>query len=223
MLLAEDLLLLLTDDDTGKLKIGGTEADAALGGATLVELTLQMRVALVDGRLRVMNADPTADEVLDDALRILGEHAGKKPSKAVPPLGKKLRPRLYERLVDRGVLRIEEGKILGLFPTKSWPAQEVAHEAELRDLIEHAVVRRADPDARTAALVSLLHALRATRKVVDPKQHGLRRKEVDDRAKEIAEGDWGSAAVRKVIDEMMAAVMAATTAATIAATAGSGG
>ena len=54
MLLAEDLLLLLTDDDNGKLTASSTEVDVALGGALLVELTLRQRVdvAAPDERVR---------------------------------------------------------------------------------------------------------------------------------------------------------------------------
>jgi len=50
---------------------------------------------------------------------------------------------------------------------------------------------------------------------------GLSRRELRARAAAIAEGNWASEAVRKAIEEMMAAVIAAITAATIAATAGS--
>ena len=42
------------------------------------------------------------------------------------------------------------------------------------------------------------------------------------RAEKIAEGNWASQAVRKAIEEMMAAVLTATTAATIATTASAG-
>ena len=54
MLLAEDLLLLLTNDDTGKLAASSTEVDVALGGALLVELTLMQRVDVAgpDERVR---------------------------------------------------------------------------------------------------------------------------------------------------------------------------
>jgi hypothetical protein len=38
MLLAEDLLLLLTNDTTGRLAVPGGPADAGLGGAVLAEL-----------------------------------------------------------------------------------------------------------------------------------------------------------------------------------------
>ncbi len=40
MLIAEDLLLLLTDDASGRLAVPPAQADAALGGANLVELAL---------------------------------------------------------------------------------------------------------------------------------------------------------------------------------------
>lgn len=38
MLIAEDLLLLLTDDRTGKLLAPSTPVDIALGGAVMIEL-----------------------------------------------------------------------------------------------------------------------------------------------------------------------------------------
>ncbi len=44
MLIAEDLLLLLTDDSTGKLAVSSTLVDIALGGALLVEITISEHV-----------------------------------------------------------------------------------------------------------------------------------------------------------------------------------
>ena len=44
MLLAEDLLLLVTDGASGRLSVPGVQADAGLGGANLVELTLLGKV-----------------------------------------------------------------------------------------------------------------------------------------------------------------------------------
>jgi Golgi phosphoprotein 3 GPP34 len=68
------------------------------------------------------------------------------------------------------------------------------------------------PDTRTAALIALVHALRCQDKIVDPRQHGLSKRELRARAKEIAEGNWASEAVRKAIEEMMAAVVIVVTA-----------
>jgi len=46
MLLAEDLLLLVTDDTSGQLSAPAVQADDVLGGANLVELTLLNKVDL---------------------------------------------------------------------------------------------------------------------------------------------------------------------------------
>lgn len=229
MLVAEDLLLLLTDDDTGKLTVSASEADIALGGATLVELTLMDRVDLTTdadpgkpGRLVVRDKSPTGDAVLDTALRTVGDRAGKKPSAVITPLSKNLRDLLYARLVEQGILRSAHGKILGIFPTRSWPTAQGQHETDVRRHVTQALVQGTTPDVRTAALISLLHALKSVRKVVDPREHGVRKQDLDARAKQIAEDSWGSQAVRRAIDEMMAAVMVATTVATTAAMTSSG-
>jgi hypothetical protein len=222
MLLAEDLLLLLTDDETGKLVVSGSEADIALGGAQLVELSMSGHVDLDDRkRLVVRDSTPTGDDLLDRALATITDREGKKPSSVIGPLGKKLRDALYERLTSAGVLRAEEGRVLGVFPAKRWPAASAEHEAAVRRGMTSALVQGTTPEPRDAALISLLHALRSTHKVVDPKQHDLKRKELDRRAKDIAEGDWASKAVRQAVDEMMAAVTVAVSAATVATTAGS--
>lgn len=227
MLLAEDLLLLVTDDSSGRLLVPGAQVDAALGGANLVELTLMRKVGLSagddegrPGRLVVRDPSPAGDDILDTALQIVAAHQGKKPSAVIGPLGKNLRRMLYDRLAGRGVVRAEQGKILGLFLAHRWPAADADHEAEVRRLITEALVRQAAADARTAALIALLHALKYEHKIVDPRPYGLSRRQLSARAEQIAAGDWASEAVRKVIDEMIAAVVAATVAATTAATAG---
>jgi hypothetical protein len=217
MLLAEDLLLLLTDDETGRLLVAGQYVDVALAGAQLVQLGLERRVDVDDRkRLVVLDPSPAGDPLLDDALAVVRQRAGKKPSAVLGALGKGLRGQLYARLAAAGVLRSEPGKVLGLFPRTSWPTASAEHETVVRRGLEGLLVHGLTPDPHSAALVALLHALRATHKVVDPKKHDLKRRELDRRAKEIAEGSWGSKAVREAIDAMLAAVMVAVTASTSA-------
>ena len=71
MLIAEDLLLLLTNDEMGKLAASPSEVDVALGGALLVELTLMQRVDLAGpseqvrkGHLVVRDASATSTRCL---------------------------------------------------------------------------------------------------------------------------------------------------------------
>ena len=227
MLIAEDLLLLLTNDDTGRLASSKTEVDVALGGALLVDLTLMGRVDVAgpgepvrEGRLVVRDPSPTGDAVLDGALATIGEKEGKKPQSAVARLGKGVRAKLYARLVESGLVRAETGRVLGIFPTDRWPAEDANHESSVRAGIASALRAGSTSDARTGALISVLLALRAVHKVMEPASVGLSRQEMKASAKRISQGDWAAKAVRQAIDSTNAAIIAATSS---AAAAGGGG
>ena len=222
MMLAEDLLLLLTDDDTGKLAASGTEVDMALGGALLIELALTGRVDVAgpddrvrEGRLVVRDPGPTGNGLLDEALATVAQKEGKKPQSVVARLGKGARVRLYERLAEGGILRAAEGRVLGIFPTHRWPAENTAHEASVRAGIVTALRNGTTTDPRTGGLISLLLALSAVHKAVEPSSVGLSKREMNANAKRIAEGDWAAKAVRAAIDSMSAAVIAAPSSATV--------
>jgi hypothetical protein len=212
----------VTNDDTGKLAASGTQVDVALGGALLVELALTERVDVAgpdervrEGRLVVRDPSPTGDDLLDGALSAVGQKEGKKPQSVVAPLGKRTRVRLYERLAEGGLLRAEEGRVLGIFPSHRWPSEDAAHEASVRAGLVTALRNGVSTDARTGALISLLLALKAVHKAVDPGSVGLSRREMNASATRIAEGDWAAKAVRQAIDSMNAAVIAATSSAVV--------
>ena len=220
MLLAEDLLLLVTDDTSGRLSAPVAQVDAGLGGANLVELTLLNKVDLSGERDqgkpgRIIVRDPSAmgDEVLDAALGILITRQGSKPSAVIRPLSKSLRQRLYQRLAGSGMIRPERGRTLGIFPARTWPAHDARHEEQVRQLVTQALVQQTAPDARTAALIALVHALRCEHKIIDPRPCQLSRRQLRARAEEVAMDSWASEAVRKVISEMVAATAAAAAAA----------
>lgn len=127
MLIAEDLLLLLYDDESGKPIAGNPGLDYALAGAVVIELTLLGKVDVAGdgdtvkpGRLKVLDTTPTGDAVLDERLAILAQKAGAKPKDLMGKLSKKLRDQLLVRLAERGVLEADKGKVLGLFPVTRW-------------------------------------------------------------------------------------------------------
>ncbi len=223
MLIAEDLLLLLTDDASGRLAVPAAQADAALGGANLIELALMNRVDVTgEGdagkprRIVVRDPSPAGDEVLDAALQKIIAHQGRKPASVIRPLGKDLRHQLYERLAAAGVIRAGQGRILGVIPAHRWPALDASHEEQVREWLAGALSGQGPVEPRTGALIALLHALKCEPKIIDPQRCGLSRRELRARAGQIAAGDWAAEAVRKAIEEMIAAVVAATTAAAAA-------
>ncbi|WP_053202173.1 GOLPH3/VPS74 family protein [Jiangella muralis] len=224
MLIAEDLLLLAYDDETGKPVIDGTRLAYGLAGALLLELSVLGKVSVAGpgeavkrDRLVVRDTTPAGDDVLDHALAELADDEGKKPKNVLGSLRKGLRDRLLNRLAGRGLLRQESGTVLGIFPTTRWPAADASHEAAVRQRLHDVLITGLAPDPRTAALVSLLLAVDGLRKVVPSED----RRAVKRRAQEIAEGDWAADAVKKAVQEVQAAVTGAILAASSAGAAGS--
>jgi hypothetical protein len=223
VLIAEDLLLLVTENSTGKPVVGSTELEHALAGAVLLELAMAGRVDVEEsrglgrkGRLVVVDSSWTHDPILDEALRRIGDKPGRKPDAVVTFLRKGLRDRLYARLAEQGILRLDRHKVIGLFPQTRWPAVDSSHEERLRRALHDALVVGVDPRPSVAAVISLLYAIRAVHKVVGSREE---KKRVQVRAKEVSEGEWAAAAVRRAVDAVNAATIAAITAATAAASA----
>ncbi|MEZ0073730.1 GPP34 family phosphoprotein [Planotetraspora sp. GP83] len=214
--IAEEVLLLAYRDDTGKPQIGSTELDAALAGAIVAELAVNGRIDLDGKKLVVRDASPLGDDELDAALaRMAGESRDHKPEWWVGKLnGNKLRKRLLSRLADQGVLTEQETKVLGLFPSRRYPALDASVEQGIRQRVE-SVLAGAEPDERLAALVAVLNAAKLDRKAFP---HARK-----ERIKEIAEGEWAGAAVKKTIASVHAAVAAGVAAAVAAGAASSGG
>ncbi|SFP97182.1 Golgi phosphoprotein 3 (GPP34) [Amycolatopsis arida] len=222
MVIAEDLLLLAFDDDTGKPISGVSNLELSLAGALLIELAMLGRVGLAvegesvkKGRLVLRDSTPTGHPALDDALDKLGKLEGRKPQDAIRPLsGDDLSNRLLAGLADRGILRREQGRVLGIFPTTRWPAEESRHEEEVRAGLRRVLVDGGAPTEREAAMIALLSAMKLAGRVVDAPD----RKLVERRAKEIAEGNWVSDAMGKVTEEITTAVMVAVFVPTIVST-----
>ena len=219
-LLAEDLLLLLLDDDTGKPLVDGTALPRVLAGAVLLDLALAgvVEPATVDGdvkkgRLVLTNRTAPLDPILAHAVAQIRGSKPMKPERAVEKLDKNLREAVLGRIVERGWVHEAKGKLLGIFPTKTWPSVDASHERVVREKLWAVLVDGAAPDERTAALVSLLAAVDATPKVFpDAGKKPIRR-----RAKEIAEGEWAGIAVRRAVDAVNAAVIAAVVVPAVAA------
>ncbi|MET1133929.1 MAG: GPP34 family phosphoprotein [Aeromicrobium sp.] len=219
-LIAEDLLLLLLDDDSGKLT-GTSYPQPALGGALLIELAVTGAVEVEEktgiwksATVRAVPGAAPEDAVLRAGYDLVAEKE-RGAQDLVDRLGKGLKERLGDRLVDRGILERRDDKVLGLFPSTRWPAADTSHEQDLRLRLTAALVQGADPDDRTGALVALLSAIDKAHKVVD--HQGMSRRDVRKRAKQISEGAWAAKAVRDAIAASVAAI-AAVAASTAAAT-----
>ncbi|MGL5912446.1 MAG: GOLPH3/VPS74 family protein [Phycicoccus sp.] len=217
MLITEMLLLLLTDDESGKPVSSSstwTSVETALGGALLVDLADAGRLSFTEHRgkpiVHVADLRPTGIPILDTAHARLTEKSDEKAERAIGRIGKGAKEATYEMLAAKGLVRREDGRVLGLFPTTRWPLADAAAEAELRAELRAVLVGGARPTTRAAALASLLLALDQLGLVVDKAD----RKAAKARAKELADGDPAgdavAAAVKAARDTVMIAVVTAT-------------
>ncbi|PZE66730.1 GPP34 family phosphoprotein [Curtobacterium sp. MCPF17_018] len=203
---------LLQVEPDGRHALDGSTLDTGLAGAVLADLALRGVVSLQDGLVTVVNGAATGDPVLDGVVgSIAAAGAPRKAKWWVSRLGKRqLRDDVFAGLVERGVIRVEQGKVLGLFPTTKHPERDGAPEALLRSGIADVLAGRAGPTPFSAAVIGLLDATNTLRK-----QFGAVDK---DLVKEITSGTWASPAVKAVLEEIEAATMVVIMAGTIAAT-----
>lgn len=223
-LIAEDLLLLLLDDEKGTLA-QSDKIQPVLGGALLVELALAERIEVTEkahswstAKVQVIDGPAPDDPLLVAAIAQVDE----KPRSAqdlVNRLGKGTKERLLARLEERGLVHPVKGTVLGVFRRTTWPAADRTHEDAVRRLIQGPLVNGTSADARTSALISLLHAIGHAHKVVD--RGDVPAREIKARAKEIAEGDWAAKAVKDAVVAAQAAMAAAMVAISSGAAAGS--
>jgi hypothetical protein len=203
---------LLQVEPDGRHALDGSTLDTGLAGAVLADLALRGAVSLQDGLVTVVNGAATGDPVLDGVVgSIAAAGAPRKAKWWVSRLGKRqLRDDVFAGLVEFGVISIEQGKVLGLFPTTKHPERDGAPEAMLRSGIADVLARRADPTPFSAAVIGLLDATNTLRKQFGPVDKAL--------VKEITSGTWASPAVKAVLEQIEAATMVVIMAATVATT-----
>ena len=158
--LAEELLLLAYDDQTGKATGSRIGLDLAMAAAVLVDLALAGRVAYVGGNLTVTDATPTGDPIADEVLARAAADEPHTPAQWVQRLRHGLRNRVLADLVQRGVMRDVDETQLGYIHVHRYPTVDRAFETEIRARLAEALITDAIPDERTAALATLLTAAR---------------------------------------------------------------
>ena len=228
MLIAEDFLLLAVDDETGKLAnvvnlgvrlAGALLADLSdarktlLRGAPEAGATKEEREKAGDTTIIVTDNAPTGHVALDAALQAVLATPDAPARKVVEAISKNAEDNLLAALVERGILEKEESKLFRMLPVTRWPAPDSSHEIALRANLVKVLVEGAEPDERTATLISLLHGSGLISSVVGKEQ----RKEAQERAEEIAGSEWGVATVATQVAIAASVAAVATVGAAVAA------
>ena len=157
MLIAGDLLLLLTDDTSGRLSTHPAKVEILLAGANLVELALMGHVHVSPEVVKVIPSAPRPVTLLDAVPPMVIACEGN-ISCVISQPGKNLQRTLYERLVSSGLIR-QRRRILAVIKVDRWPAQDSRHKVQVRQRVIQAVEENTTPDTRSAALIALVHTI----------------------------------------------------------------
>lgn len=209
--LAEELLLLALEDESGKVSSSASGSlDCGVAGAAVMELVLRGKLGMEDGKLVVEDGTSTGDTQLDALLSQIRD--SRKPRGAEHWVGvfsgQSLREGLVKRLVEKGILHEEEGRILWIFPSRSYPIGDAAPERELRNRIRAVALEGKPPEPKDAALLILIKACDLTGEVFAPEEEARVRESLDRISEDELIGEAVSGALAQAQAAMNAAVMA---------------
>lgn len=216
--LHEEILLLTLKDEKGTPAWG--QYTYALAGAVLTELVMEERVRLEPRRGRkkplvdLVSGTQIGDRILDDAIRQV--RTAKRRATAGTWVQRWAKTRLLHdtarRLAERGILRIQQKRVLLLFSRRVYPEMNPGPEERLIARMRAAIFDDGEVDGRTAAVIALAQVA----DLLKPAFGGRELKARKARLKELAEGDLVAEATRAAVQAAAASAAAAAAAASAA-------
>lgn len=162
--LAEELVLITLDDKSGRPVISAKPyaLHIAIAASLIMDLTLQGRIDSDPKKLFVVSVAPTNHPMLDAALaEIAAENNNISTSAWLARLahqGEHLLTQVTQGLVDRGILKSVEKRLLWVFKMRVYPPSSGIEEREVRTRVMQLLNSDEIPDPRDALIVGLLRA-----------------------------------------------------------------
>jgi Golgi phosphoprotein 3 len=209
--LPEELFLLSISDDKGTVHSSAKDIlGYGLAGALLADLALEGKLVLDEKkRLVVLDATPTGDSILDEALERIQDSPKKKNAQywvdALSGKIKKFQKRMAEKLVEKGIVAVEERRLLWIIPYEAYPQQDASAKYWIKQSLRTLVLAGEKPEAHTLALLSLVKACRLLDFIFTRDERKAARKYIDQLLKSEVFGP----AVTQVIEDIESAASAA--------------
>ena len=212
LFLHEEIMLLALRDEEGTIA-SGSMYNYAVGGAIIAELLLSQRISVDQSKRRklvsAINPEQLNDSLIDEWLiKINSAKRRKKLQDWVYKIAntKDLKHRIATQLCKRGILRMDEGKILLLFTRRIYPEINPIPEQKIIGRLKNTIFTDTDDvDARTVVLLSLAKSADILPFIFGKKEIKQRKKRIE----QIVNGDIAGKATKEAIDAMQAAVMVA--------------
>ncbi len=171
----EEILLLLLDDDSGAMKrVAPNVMELLLAGAILMDLALRGRLDCDLQRLVVVDPTPVGEEILDGPLAEIVEAADEADARTwvvrLSARSKQVQEAALARLVERGILRVEDRSFLWVFGSRRYPMVDDREEREVKLRILDVLLSDRIPAPRDVALICLADASNAFQVILSPRE-----------------------------------------------------
>ncbi len=165
----EEIVLFLHDDASGDFaQLPQSVFGVVIAGAALMDLAIHNRIDTDLESLTVVDATPLGDDILDDvqATVVAAENkaVGNGPFDISSALydaaidAETYRARALGRLIQRGILREENGRHLWVFRSRRYPVIDNTEQMEVRARLRHILLSDEIPDPRDIVLICLVAA-----------------------------------------------------------------
>lgn len=206
--LAEQLLLLALDDDSGKLiSLPERAFDYALAGAVLADLTRAGRIRITGDSIEIVSTVSVASQAEDYGLVELEQSAVGSLRGALTHLAAEvngLRQKLTDQLVGKGVLRKQEHELLWVFHYSRYPLADKEAENAVKQRLRNRILMPEIPATESDhLLISLVHICELDGLLLSNEEQSQQA----GRLAEIARNDRMGAAVQACLDEIQRALM----------------
>ena len=160
MRIAEELLLLLRNEDGALSRAPEWLVRYALGGAVLMDLALENRIDTDAHRLFLVDSTPLEDRLLDPMLAEIAQAGGTHDAlywvEHATRHADEIRDIALQRLIGNCILRLHDDRILWIFGARRYSlVDQGGAEPELKQRIATVLLSDVIPDPRDIAIVAL--------------------------------------------------------------------
>lgn len=205
--LLEEYLLIALDDEKGKFVIDSTRLHYGFAGAVLLELALREKIE-VDGETLILTDNAYEPEIalnkMIDELKQLKSPSLKKALKLIADQSSDIKDYTLQHLINKGILRKEETKILWLIPSEQYPTSDMTPESKVRKRLDDVITHGSNVEAHDLMLLCLIDATDLTKEAFRDKQDY---KAVRKKIKEVTSEMKISKVINNSVREIQSAIM----------------
>ncbi len=158
---AEEIILLLLDDEGRFASVPDWSVSHALAGGVLMDLALENRIDTDLDNLVLLDPTPVGDSLLDHALSEIETGEGRDARYWVEHIAghaDEIRAEALSRLVSAGILERREDRTLWIFRSTRYPAVDDRAEREVKRRVMHILFSDEIPDPRDVVIICLADA-----------------------------------------------------------------